>query len=36
MARFLWYGQMAVINEEEIPIQERIAFIREMFKKSVE
>lgn len=36
MARFLWYGQMAVINEEEIPIQERIAFIREMFRKSVE
>lgn len=34
-ARFFWEGQMAVISEPDIPIEERIRFIRDMMKRLV-
>lgn len=35
LAQFLWNGQMAVINDETAPVEERVAFVREMIKRLV-
>ncbi len=35
LARFLWGGQIAAINEESLPFQERIEFIKEMILKLI-
>lgn len=33
LAHFLWNGQSSVMNEESVPVEKRIAFIRKIFKK---
>lgn len=35
LAHFIWGGQLTVINEETIPIEERILFIRDMIKRMI-
>ncbi|WP_394919761.1 TetR/AcrR family transcriptional regulator [uncultured Robinsoniella sp.] len=33
LAHFLWSGQSSVMNEESVPVEKRVAFIRDIFKK---
>lgn len=35
MAHFLWGGQLAVINEEAIPITQRTTFLKEVIRKLI-
>ena len=35
LARFLWNGQIAVLNEESLPLEERIEFLTKLLQKAL-